>query len=261
MTLVQPGAHGLDPAELAAAVGERELLRLLGMPRGRELEGELRARAEAARAWYATHGRPYLAARRVEVHGLESAGVRLTDGTRLRSARLAQSLREARGHAVIVLAVSAGREVAEEVTRAWAGDRPDDAYFLDRFAVAVTEALVLQAAGGLCRTASAADETLLSPHSPGCADFEIGEQHRLMALLGGEPAAAERVALGPVELLPSGALDPPHTLLAVLGVTRDARAAATPEAFCRSCELDPCAYRRATACVGARAPEKTRASA
>ena len=54
-------------AELAAAVTERELLRLLGLPRGRALEGELRERADGARAWFAVHGRPFAAARKVEV--------------------------------------------------------------------------------------------------------------------------------------------------------------------------------------------------
>ncbi len=250
-----------DPAELAAAVDERELLRLLGMPRGRGLEGELRARADAARAWYATHGRPFAHARRFEMRDVTASGVTLADGTELRSARLAGSLREAHGHALLVLALSAGREVAEEVACAWAEGRPDEAYFLDRFATAVTEALVLQASGAECRAASGLGETLLPPHSPGCSDFEIGDQHRLMALLGGVPLG-ERVALGPVELLPSGALDPAHSLLAVVGVTRHALEATTPETLCRGCDLDPCAFRRAPGSLAARAREtRGRASA
>jgi hypothetical protein len=233
------------PAGLAASVDERELLRLLGLPRGRALEGELRARAEGARAWYARHGRPFTAARRIDVQGLTRTGVTLSDGTELRSPGLAEALRETRGHAVLVLAASAGREVASEIASAWAEGRPDEAYFLDRFAAAVTEELVRHASGAECRSASQAGETLLSPHSPGCGHFAIGDQHRLMALLGGRAAGGERVALGPIELLTTGALAPPHSLLAALGVTRHALEATTPEALCRTCELDPCAYRRA----------------
>ena len=247
----------LAPAQVAAAVSERELLRLLGMPRGRELEGELRARADAARAWYAAHGRPHTATRRVDVQGVGSTGVTLADGSELRSTRLAEDLRTTDGHAVLVLAVSAGREVATEVSRAWAEDRPDEAYFLDRFATAVTEALVLEASGAACRAASGDGETLLPPRSPGCGDFEIGDQHRLMALLGGTPNG-ERVALGPIELLPSGALDPPHSLIAALGVTRHALEATTPEALCRGCELDPCAFRRAPSSIAVRTREERR---
>jgi hypothetical protein len=248
-------AHRPQAAEFAAAVTERELLRLLGMPRGRELEGELRARADTARAWYAQHGRPFAATRRVEVRDASVASVTLADGSELRSEGLADALRATHGHAVLVLAVSAGREVAAEVSRAWAENRPDEAYVLDRFATAVTEALVLEASGAACRAASGEGETLLPPRSPGCGDFAIGDQHRLMALLGGTPTG-ERVALGPIELLPSGALDPPHSLLAALGVTRHALEAITPEALCRGCALDPCAFRRAPSASGAPAREE-----
>jgi hypothetical protein len=240
---------GLEPeaADLAAAVSERELLRLLGLPRGRELEGELGARAEAARSWYAANGRPFAASRRVELVDASESVVRLADETELRSPDLAASVRATRGHAVVVLAVSAGREVAAEVGRAWAEDRPDEAYFLDRFATAVTETLVLQASRAECRAASETGETLLPPRSPGCGDFAIGDQHRLMRLLGAVLASDERLALGPIELLATGALDPALALLAALGATRQPLAATTPEDLCRSCELDPCAFRRAPA--------------
>src|SRR5262249_59682757 len=115
--------------------------------------------------------------------------------------------------AVWARAVSAGREVAAEIARAWADDRPDEAYFLDRFAAAVAEALVRAASGDECRALSGRGETIGEPHSPGCSAFAIADQHRLMALLGGESSTEERVALGPIELLPRGALAPPHSPL------------------------------------------------
>lgn len=236
-----------QPLELAQAVSERELRRLLGLPRGRELDGDIGALAGGARAWYAAHGRPFAASGRADVADLPPAVVRLASGTELRSPDLSAGLRATRGHAVVALAVSAGREVAAEVSRLWAEDRPDQAFVLDRFATAVTEALVLWASGAICRAASTSGETLLPPLSPGCGRFEIGDQMELMRLLGGVPVADDRVALGPIELLATGALDPPHSLLAALGVTRRALAAATPEDLCRSCELEPCAFRRAAA--------------
>jgi len=232
-------------AELAAAVSERELLRLLGLPRGRALEGDLRARAEGARTSYAGHGRPFAAARRVGLAELSLSTVGLEDGTELRSPALAEALQATSGHAVIVLAVSAGREVTADASRLWTAERPDEAYFLDRFAAAATEALLLQASGALCRAASRDGETLLPPLSPGCGRFELGDQQRLMHVLGAAPVGDERLGLGPIELLPSGALDPPHSLLAAIGVTRQSRAAATPEDLCRGCELDRCGFRRA----------------
>jgi hypothetical protein len=238
------GALRPQGAELAAAVSARELLRLVGLPRGRELAVELRERAQTAQAWYAAHGRPFAATRRYAVERVSASEVRLADGTTLRSGALADGLRATGGHAVVVLAVSAGPEAAAESRRLWP-DRPDEAYFLDRFAAAVAEALVLWASGHECRDASGAGETLLPPLSPGCGRFEIGDQQRLMQLLGGAPTPSERLELGPLQLLETGALDPPHSLLAVLGVTRQSLAAAAPEDLCRACELEPCGFRRA----------------
>jgi len=237
---------GLAPraAELAAAVSERELARLLGLPRERPLEGELGARADAARGWYARHGDPFAATRRLAVVDAGASQVQLEDGTVLRSAALANGLRRTEGHALVALAVSAGRAVAAEASRLWAAERPDEAFFLDRFAAAATEALVLWASGEECRSASAAGETLLPALSPGCGDFDIADQQRLFALLGGAPQH-ERAVLGPIELLPTGALAPPHSLLAAVGVTRRALARTTPDDLCRSCALERCAYRRA----------------
>ena len=195
-------------------MSERELLRLARHAPGPRARGRPASRARTdARAWYAEHGRPFAASRRIDVKRVSASVVRLADGSALRSEALADGLRATRGHAVVVLAVSAGREVAAEASRLWASDRPDEAYFLDRFAAAVTEALVLWAAGAECRAASEAGETLLPPLSPGCGRFEIGDQQCLARALGALPsgradpqegereAGAGRLRLGPLELL------------------------------------------------------------
>ena len=241
-------------ADLAAAVPEPEYLRLLGLPRGRVLEGELLERASQARAWYAQHGRPFVATRRAEVVTLEPPVVRLEAGAIFESAPLARRLSEGEAHALLALAASAGPEVAAETKRLWAADRPDEAFFLDRLAAAVTERLVLWASATICRLSEPARETLLPHLSPGCGHWDLADQHRLMALLTGE---ANGTTLGPVELLPSGALQPQHSVLAALGVTRRS-VAATPEALCRSCDLDPCAFRRAPFVTAALRPQETR---
>jgi hypothetical protein len=244
-------ARELSPEgpKLAGEVRDSELLRLLSMPRGRALEGDVRDRAEDARAWYAENGRPYASARRAAIRSCEGGSVRLEDGTELRSTLLGERLRQGQAHAVYALAATAGREVADEVARRWATDRPDEAYFLDRFAVAVTERLVFWAAGELCRASEREGETLLAHLSPGCGQWDLADQHRVMALLvetvsPGVTSEGERVLLGPLELLPSGALHPQHSLLAVLGVT-GRLSSTTAEDLCRDCELSPCAFRRA----------------
>jgi hypothetical protein len=235
-------------AELVAAVPDREYLRLLQLPRNRPLDGDLRARADGARDWYARHGRPFAATRRVGLGPLGAATVTLETGEVLSGAALADRLRTGEAHAIVALAASAGPEVAAEAARLWATERPDEAFFLDRLAVAATERLVFWAAAALCRESASAGETLLPHLSPGCGHWDLAEQHRLMWLLtgraSGNGAPDEEASLGPVRLLPSGALDPQHSVLAVFGVTRRVLAP-TPEDLCRSCDLDPCAFRRA----------------
>jgi hypothetical protein len=240
--------------ELAAAVPEGEYLRLLGMPRSRGLDGDLRDRASGARAWYARHGQPFVATRRVHIEVLGPASVTLETGAELRSPALAERLRAGEAHALLVLAASAGREVAEETGRLWAGDRPDEAFFLDRLAVAVAERLIFWASAALCRASEPTRETLLPHLSPGCGHWDLADQHRLMSLLTGE---AGGTVLGPVQLLPSGALHPQHSALAALGVARRPFAN-TPEALCSSCDLDPCAFRRASHTGSAFRPQEKR---
>ena len=121
-------------AEVAAAVPDHEYRRLLGLPPGLELSRDLVARAKRAREWYAANGRPFAATRRVELRGIGAVEVMLATGDVLTSVALADRLREGDAHALVVLAASAGPEVAEEATRLWGAGRPDEAYFLDRFA-------------------------------------------------------------------------------------------------------------------------------
>jgi len=231
--------------EIAASVSERETLRLLGLPRGRALEGDLLDRAEGARDWYARHADPFVATRRVALLQVEGDAVHLEGGVRLASAVLAARLASAEAHGLLALAATAGPAVADEVKRLWAEERPDEAYFLDRFAAAVTERLVFWASGEVCRASEAKGETLLPHLSPGCGQWDLADQHQVMRLLAGpRDPARETVRLGPMDLLPSGALHPQYSLLAVLGVTRR-RVEAAPEDLCRACDLDPCGFRRA----------------
>jgi hypothetical protein len=247
----------VSAVDAAAGVSDAEFKRLMGIPRGREMPPEVGERSDLARRWYAGHGRPFIAARRI---GLREAGhdsVTLETGDVIAGAALAERLHAGEAHALVALAVSAGREAADEAARLWADERPDESWFLDRFAVAVAEQLVWQASAALCGDATAAGEGLLPHLSPGCGRWDISGQHQLMALLLGVTPQEVRAAtsasegetspgatLGPLTLLDSGALRPQHSLLAALGVTRRA-IVATPESSCRSCDLTHCRYRRA----------------
>lgn len=165
------------------AVDEREFARLLGYPPGRQLEGDVLARAEAAEAWYREHGRP-------RVYTVEG-----------------------------VAGITAGIEVEREIDRLWAGDRVDEAYFLDRYAAAVVEALA---------------RSLGTTRSPGHDGFPLEEQATLFARL--QPSTPS------IRMLPSGMLTPRHSLLATYVAVPG-----EPASPCRSCGMTRCRFRRGRA--------------
>jgi hypothetical protein len=202
-------------AELAAAIDPGDQARLLGLPRCRPFEVELAVRAAAARSWYAAHGRPFVAWRRDSLEGVEAPVVTLRSGQELRSAALSRRLSSGGAHAFVALAASAGAEVGEEADRHWKEDRPDEAFFLDRFGAAVAERLVRWSAEALSR-ASEDGETLLPHLSPGCSDWDLADQHRLWSMLFGDGSCSR----GPLRILDSGGLFPRHSVLAGFGVAR-----------------------------------------
>lgn len=221
--------------EIALSIPEREYQRLLQWPRGRPLSDALRECARDARQWYAIHGRPFVATRRIEVRAIAADAVLLESGTLLRGETFAARLRAGEAHALVAVVASAGPEVADEAARLWAAGRPDAGYFLDRLGAAVAERLLVRVASGLCRDLVPQRERLLPRHSPGCGDWDLADQLRVIDLLG---------ECGPVTMLASGVLKPQHSVLAAFGITRHARVAAIDAASCCSCELDPCSFRR-----------------
>jgi hypothetical protein len=226
-------------AELAAAVEAAEYQRLLGLPRGRTLDGELAERAGAARRFYAERGDPFVAARRIELIDAGSEHVTTGEGLRFEGRALAERVRNGGVHALVALAVSAGAAAEAEARRLWAEEKPDESFFVDRFATAIVEQLVRWASVWACREAERRGETALFHLSPGCGGWDFGDQPRLFGLLAGD---ARR--LGPLTLLESGMLTPTNSMLAVLALTRRA-VAPSPKDACRSCDLAPCAFRRA----------------
>ena len=200
-------------AALAEAVGPEAQARLLGLPRDRIHDPDIAERAAAARAWYARHGRPFVAWRRESVAEVAAPHVRLGNDVSLRGRALAERLGSTGAQAFVAVAASAGPEVAAEADRHWREERPDEAYFLDRFGAAVAEGLV-RAASGFLADALVPGEILLPHLSPGCGGWDLADQHVLWRLLFGDGACPER----PVRILDSGGLDPRHSVLAGFGV-------------------------------------------
>ena len=121
-------------------VDDREYIRLLGFPRGHELEGRALELAQWTRTWYAAHGRPWVYARQSEQLTIGPRSIDV-DGVSFTSDRLRRMLVQADAQGVVLVAVSAGPEIEREAHRCWLEERPDEYFFLEMFGSAVVEHL------------------------------------------------------------------------------------------------------------------------
>ena len=220
-----------------------EYVRLLGFPRGWQLEGRSLELADWAREWYAKNGHPWFYARQAENFEIAGDSIRL-DGITFASKRLKNTLQSAEAHSVILVAVGAGPEAEEESRRRWVDEKPDEYFFLEIFASAVVEHLIASAGARLCDWAEQHGMAVLPHYSPGYAEWDIAEQPRLLELM-------QRTRKEPfpsnVEVFDTGMLRPKKTLLAVFGLTRhtDRLRRLTELVPCENCSFGPCQYRRA----------------
>ena len=222
---------------------QEEYVRLLGFPRGWQLEGRSLELADWARDWYAKNGHPWIYARQVDTFEIAGDSIRI-DGTTFTSKRLKDTLQQAEAHSVILVAVGAGPEAEEESRRRWVDEKPDEYFFLEIFASAVVEHLITSAGARLCDWAENHDMAVLPHYSPGYPEWDIAEQPLLLELM-------QRTRKQPfpanVEVFDTGMLRPKKTLLAVFGLTRhaDRLRRLTELVPCENCSFGPCQYRRA----------------
>jgi len=248
-------AESIEIADALAGVDvlQQEFTRLLGYPRGWELEGRARELADLARNWYGKHGRPWFYARQVESLEFESgspAGDTIRpdlikiDGMVFNSKRLHSAFEQAGAHSAILVAVGAGPEAEEEARRLWKEDKPDEYFFLEMFASAVVEQLTTIAGARLCDWAEQRGMAVLPHSSPGYPDWDVAEQPRLLKLI--MHTRSEQFP-SRVDAFDSGMLRPKKTQLAVFGITRhrDRLQRLTSLVPCESCSFGPCQYRRA----------------
>jgi hypothetical protein len=217
---------------------DAEYHRLLGYPPNHVPSDRARELAAAARDWYAAHGNPWTHEHHAEAITVAPNEIRI-DGIAFHSPRLAATLRDAEAHAAVIVAVSAGPELEAEAQRLWAEEKPDEYFFLEVFGGAVVEHLVTLAGARLCAWADPQQMAVLPHYSPGYPEWDIAEQPALLALLNGSRP-------GHLEALPSGALRPRKSQLAVFGITRETAGVRPLSELvpCRSCTFAGCQFRR-----------------
>lgn len=222
-------------------VQEAEYLRLLGYPRGHEPGERVQELMAWARGWYAQHGRPWAYQRRVELR-TEGGTLRL-DGMEFHSQRLHEHLRHHGATGAVLVAVSAGRECEEHARRLWNEGKPDEYFFLEIYGSAVVEDLVARTSGRICDLAGHRGLMAVPHYSPGYAGWDVAEQNRLFSLI---THGMGRPFPGPIEVLPSGMLNPKKSMLAVFGLAaaESRPAGGAPATPCEGCSFSPCRYRR-----------------
>jgi hypothetical protein len=242
---MRPVAEIIELAGTAPAVDvdPSEYARLLGYPRGHQLEGRACELAAWARDWYSAHGRPWFYARQAESFELAGDSI-LIDGVAFTSKHLQSTLAEAGAHSAILVAVGAGFEAEDESRRRWLDEKPDEYFFLEIFGSAVVEHLTTATGARLCDWAERHGMAVLPHYSPGYPEWDVAEQPRLLNLI---KRTRNQQLPSQVDVFETGMLRPKKTLLAVFGLTRHVERLRplTSLVPCESCSFGPCQYRRA----------------
>jgi hypothetical protein len=230
------------PEDVAEQVEAAEYARLLDYPTRVIPDGRVRERAEESRRWYSSHGRPWAHARTVEIEEIAGPEIRLVNGEVLGGSAPAGRFGNGDATAIVAAGVSAGAGVDERSKELWRQDRPDEAYFLDRFAAAVVEHLARWAGEWLRRLAGDRGLGLLPGISPGHEGWDVAQQDRVARCLTADGAAAPPG----FEVLASGMIRPRSSLLTVFALTPEVELAkaAWRRRPCSWCSLSHCGFRR-----------------
>ena len=237
------------PTDLARRVDPAEYARLLAYPQRRIPAGRAWRRAAQSREWYERDGRPWAFATTIAIDSATDTEIRLTNGELLSSEVLARRLRQAEAGALVAAAISAGSAVDERSQGLWQEGRPDEAYFLDRFAAAVVEHLASWVGRHLREMARHHGLALLPGTSPGYDGWDLEQQTRVARCLTGGGAAPPTRSF---EVLASGMIRPKSSLLTVFGLTPrvEPAEAAWRRQPCSWCSLTACGFRRVQIAVG-----------
>ena len=201
-------------------------------------EGPAKDAANAARDWFTSHAKPFSAAVVLEIEDVITDTVILRNGPTLESAKRAHDLTETGCDALYILAVSSGDAVDTEIATRWTENRPDEAFTLNAFAAAATEALVTTEGARLCALSEEGGRTLLPHFSPGYDGWEIQQQLLLLSTL------KEHVPELPLQALESGQVLPQKSLITVFGATRHKDRISPAQVPCTRCSLPDCHLRR-----------------
>jgi hypothetical protein len=221
---------------------EAEYKRLLGYPDNYELKEKSFELADWARNWYKTNGNPWIYALFTDKINFTNDKIIINDAE-FSSPKLRTQLLKSEAHAVILIAVSAGKECEEKTKQLWLEGKPDEYFFLEIYGSAVVEYLVTYVSGHICAWAEENKFSALPHYSPGYPGWDIRDQSLLLKIIrqnrnGSFPGA--------VEAFETGMLNPKKSLLGVFGITKHKEKTRNLLELipCQACSMPSCNYRR-----------------
>jgi hypothetical protein len=226
-------------------VSPAEYKRLLGFPGDFDLassDQEILERMARAEQWFNDHGKAWTFSQLIEDFEITDDHVRVS-GVKFVSPVLRAKLLEAKAHAVVLVAMSAGPEAEARAAQHWSDDEPDDYFFMEMYASGVVETLVTQVGAQLCGWAEQHQNKVLPHYSPGYVGWDIEDQGALYHLFHDGP---EHLFSDRLTILSSGMLKPKKSLIGLFGITKRENVAIEANTLipCEQCSFNNCAFRR-----------------
>lgn len=205
----------LPEIDAADQVSPAVFRRHLGVPTCAEFDDCLEELLDKTRCWYTAHGQPWADARYWGIQRYVYDLIHVEGHGPLSDPVLARGLDRVGAHALVVVAVTAGTAVHQHIDELSLQNRPDEAMFLNSYALATVEHR-LEAIQSHLRSLFSAEGVKVLPHyTAGYDGWSNVEQRRLLRLVQGQTATTDY----PLRLGPKGDLQPPTSTLAVFGLT------------------------------------------
>ena len=198
-------------------IQESEYIRLLGYPKDFKIEDRSKELADITVQWYAKNGKPWVYARPSKNLEILDSSFKI-DGIEFHSKYLLNQLKKAKAEMVMLVAVSAGRELEHHARQLWEDHKPDEYFFMEMYGSAVVEPLIATIGARFCACADQEKLAVLPHYSPGYSGWDIQAQNTLMSLVR---QSVEIEFPEELSVMETGMLNPKKSLLAVFGITKD----------------------------------------
>lgn len=207
-----------SPIKTPESVPPELLRRHLCLPDNAPASQRVQSLIAQTQSWFAQHAHPWATSCEVPVVAIDRHSVQLDDGQRCSSELLAKGFREAAVDSMVVFAITAGGEVDQAIAQHWEEGRPDEAMFLNAYAIAFVEHAREVSAREHAARAEERQWIMLPRYSPGYDGWDLADQAVLFHLIS-ETDEFRSQPNPPIGLLAHGGMQPAKTTLTIHGLT------------------------------------------